>query len=72
MYTCMTPVGFDTSDKFENHWCSELRGRSPRRGAWASQLRRNVAAVATGETGEPVSLQNKAVPIVIYQHFLEH
>ena len=20
MYACMTPVGFDTSDKFENHW----------------------------------------------------
>ena len=22
MYACMTPVGFDTSDKFENHWSS--------------------------------------------------
>ena len=22
MYACMTPVGFDTSDKFENH-CSK-------------------------------------------------
>ena len=21
MYACMTPVGFDTSDKFENHCC---------------------------------------------------
>ena len=20
MYACMTPVGFDTFDKFENHW----------------------------------------------------
>ena len=20
MYACMTPVGFDSSDKFENHW----------------------------------------------------
>ena len=20
MYACMTSVGFDTSDKFENHW----------------------------------------------------
>ena len=23
MYACMTPVGFDTSDKFENH-CSKV------------------------------------------------
>ena len=23
MYTCMTPVGFDTSDKFENHWLKD-------------------------------------------------
>ena len=22
MYACMTPVGFDTFDKFENHWSS--------------------------------------------------
>ena len=26
MYACMTPVGFDTSDKFENH-CSKWCGR---------------------------------------------
>ena len=25
MYACMTPVGFDTSDKFENH-CSKILG----------------------------------------------
>ena len=24
MYACMTPVGFDTSDKFENHCLSEI------------------------------------------------
>ena len=24
MYACMTPVGFDTSDKFENHWTMRL------------------------------------------------
>ena len=24
MYAYMTPVGFDTSDKFENHWPSKL------------------------------------------------
>ena len=24
MYACMTPVGFDTSDKFENHCCRLL------------------------------------------------
>ena len=27
MYACMTPVGFDTSDKFENHCYSELHDR---------------------------------------------
>ena len=25
MYACMTPVGFDTSDKFENHWPRVLK-----------------------------------------------
>ena len=25
MYACMTPVGFDTSDKFGNHCCSSFR-----------------------------------------------
>ena len=24
MYACMTPVGFDTSDKFENHWTRRI------------------------------------------------
>ena len=23
MYACMTSVGFDTSDKFENHWSKQ-------------------------------------------------
>ena len=46
MYACMTPVGFDTSDKFENHCYNEWRGPSPWLGAWAAQLLRNVAAVS--------------------------
>ena len=24
MYACMTPVGFDTSDKFENHCTKQM------------------------------------------------
>ena len=28
MYACMTPVGFDTSDKFENHWIRIFRKSS--------------------------------------------
>ena len=26
MYACMTSVGFDTSDKFENHWTRAICG----------------------------------------------
>ena len=25
MYACMTPVGFDTSDKFENHCSNKIK-----------------------------------------------
>ena len=28
MYACMIPVGFDTSDKFENHWRRALNSLS--------------------------------------------
>ena len=31
MYACMTPVGFDTSDKFENHCCRGSGGVLPRK-----------------------------------------
>ena len=27
MYACMTPVGLDTSDKFENHWSMSTVGK---------------------------------------------
>ena len=35
MYACMTPVGFDTSDKFENH-CSRVRNLRKMRNFWAN------------------------------------
>ena len=50
--------------------CNELRGPSPRLSAWATELRRNVAAVAsrwqhcadlTGPEIEPLTSRNESV-----------
>ena len=35
MYACMTPVGFNTSDKFENH-CSRVRNLRKMQNFWAN------------------------------------
>ena len=37
MYACMTPVGFDTSDKFENHCFTQSRRQSSRLGGGGGQ-----------------------------------
>ena len=43
MYACMTPVGFDTSDKFENHWYKDswctVGLHCPRQNAFGSSLK---------------------------------